>query len=68
MGLGVGKGRRAFPDRPRECEAALEHPMVQAKPFAHVAVRSVKRKSRSIGDARMFLQAASFAYATNAQV
>ena len=36
--LCVERGRRAFPDRPRADEACPERPMVQARPFADVAV------------------------------
>ena len=38
MHLGVGRGIRAFPGRPREHEAASGRLMVQARTLAHVAV------------------------------
>ena len=66
--LCVERGRLAFPDHLRECEIVPEYPMAQARRFADVAVRSVRRKSRSVRDARMFLQAASFVYGRDAQV
>ena len=68
MARDVGRGTRAFPDRPREHEAAPGRPMVRATSFAHTAMRSVQRKSRFVRDARMFLQAASFVYGRDAPV
>src|SRR5438445_7245678 len=68
MARDVGRGTRAFPDRPREHEAAPGRPMVRATSFAHTAMRSVQRKSRFVRDARMFLQAASFVYGRDARV
>ena len=66
--LCVERGRLAFPDHLRECEIVPEYPMAQARRFADVAVRSVRRKSHSVRDARMFLQAASFVYGRDAPV
>src|SRR5690242_9743444 len=42
--------------------------MAQATRFADAAVRSVRWKSRSVRDARMFLQAAPFVYESDAPV
>ena len=66
--LCVEKERLAFPDRLRECEIVQKYPMAQTRRFADVAVRSVRRKSRSVRDGRMFLQAAFFVYGRDAPI
>jgi hypothetical protein len=64
--LCVEKGRLAFPDHLREYEIVPEYLTAQAGRFADVAVWSFRRKSRSVQDGRMSLQAASFVYGRDA--